>query len=93
MGLITADEVAMAGGKTSSDNSTYYLYTNQNYWSGSPRYFIGGYSSANGFYVSDYGYFAGSTLYYTHGARPVVSLSSKAKLSGSGTYDDVYRVS
>ena len=27
------------------------------------------------------------------GARPVISLSSEVKLSGSGTYNDVYTVS
>ena len=34
VGLITADEVAMAGGKSGSNNSTYYLYTNRSYWLG-----------------------------------------------------------
>ena len=41
VGLITADEVVMAGGKASSANDTYYLYTNNFYWSGSPSYFFG----------------------------------------------------
>ena len=31
-------------------------------------------------------------MYNSYGGRPVVSLSSKAKLSGSGTYNDVYTV-
>ena len=35
----------------------------------------------------------GYTVYYIrYGARPVISLSSKAKLTGSGTYNDVYTV-
>ena len=92
VGLITADEVAMAGGKWATGNSSYYLYTNQNYWLGSPSYFSSG-TYADEFYVNSSGY-----LYYNsgvnslYGARPVVSLSSKAKLSGSGTYNDVYTV-
>mgnify|MGYP007076247320 CR=1 FL=1 len=91
VGLITADEIAMAGGVYETSNSTYYLYTNQMYWSGSPGTF-GSSGNANGFKVDFSGYLNNYTVFYDIGARPVVSLSSKAKLSGSGTYNDVYRV-
>ena len=92
VGLITADEVAMAGGKFETSNSTYYLYTNRLYWSGSPGYFYSG-GNALGFFVNssgnlDYNSYVDNDL----GARPVISLSSKVKLSGSGTYNDVYTV-
>ena len=90
VGLITADEVAMAGGGDGTSNSSYYLYTNQYYWCGSPRDF--GSSSAGEFIVNDYGYLDSRYVNAARGARPVVSLSSKAKLSGSGTYNDVYTV-
>ena len=93
VGLITADEVAMAGGKLGTDNSSYYLYTNQIYWSGSPFYFDSVNSRANEFYVRNYGSVAASPVNIGFGTRPVVSLSPNAKLSGSGTYDDVYTVS
>ena len=93
VGLITADEVAMAGGKDGSSNSTYYLYTNQYYWSGSPNYFYSTYSNAIEFRVDSSGFLDAGHVYSTGGARPVISLSSKAKLSGSGTYNDVYTVS
>ena len=94
VGLITADEVAMAGGVYGSGNtnSSYYLYTNQYYWSGSPYSFYSG-GLAYGFLVFSSGYLGNDFVYITYGARPVVSLSSKAKLSGSGTYNDVYTVS
>ena len=92
VGLITADEVAMAGGKYGTSNSSYYLYTNQNYWSGSPFNFFSG-VSAYGFFVGSSGGLSDSRVSSAYGARPVVSLSSKAKLSGNGTYDDVYTVS
>ena len=90
VGLITADELAIAGGKFETSNSTYYLYTKQLYWSGSPAYFYSGGNSL-GFFVTssgnlDYNAYVDNGL----GARPVVSLSSKAKLSGNGTYNDVY---
>ena len=92
VGLITADEVAMAGGKIGTGNSTYYLYTNQYYWSGSPAYFSSG-GVAIGFYVGSSGRLGNNSVDSDYGVRPVVSLSSKAKLSGSGTYNDVYTVS
>ena len=94
MGLITADEVAMAGGvyESSNVNSSYYLYTNQNYWLGSPCNFTGSYSFANEFFVYDNGRFNGDAMNRSYGARPVVSLSSKAKLSGNGTWNNVYTV-
>ena len=92
VGLITADEVAMAGGKQGLGNSTYYLYTNQNYWSGSPTTSRSS-GGAIGFDVSSFGTLSSSYVNNNSGVRPVVSLSSKAKLSGSGTYNDVYTVS
>ena len=106
VGLITEDEVAMAGGVYGSSNGSYYLYTNQYYWSGSPRYFYGDGSYASEFHVDDGGRIGGSGVddggtFGAHfvdyrdgrGARPVVSLSSKAKLSGSGPYSNPYTVS
>ena len=92
VGLITADEVAMAGVVLGYDNSSYYLYTNQWYWSGSPGYFSGSSGYATGFQVSSLGYMTLNYVNNTSGARPVVSLSSKAKLSGSGTWNKPYVV-
>ena len=97
VGLITADEVAMAGGVygSSNTNSSYYLYTNQNYWSGSPLDFNSSSASALAyeFRVNSLGFLDLQYVKTSYGARPVVSLSSKAKLSGNGTYNDVYTVS
>ena len=91
VGLITADEVAMAGGKYGSDNSSYYLYTDQDYWLGSAF----GFDSSGGAF--EFSVFSSGILYTdyvrsTYGARPVVSLSSKAKLSGDGTWNKPYVV-
>ena len=92
VGLITADEVAMAGGVFGSANDTYYyLYTNQYYWVGSPYDFTGGIATA--FDVSSSGGLSFVNVSSDLGARPVVSLSSKAKLSGNGTYSNPYTVS
>ena len=92
VGLITADEVAMAGGVYGSNNTTYYLYTNQNYWVGSPFYFNSYSTFSDVFFVPSSGSIYDYNVVYSLGARPVVSLSSKVKLSGNGTYNDVYTV-
>ena len=75
-------------------SSSYYLYTNKNYWLGSPFYFTGDYSNAHEFRVDSGGNVDLGVVSNNNNidARPVVSLSSKAKLSGSGTYNDVYTV-
>ena len=93
VGLITADEVAMAGGVNGSNNTTYYLYTNQYYWAGSPYYFHSSNTYALEFQVLSSGNIGSYRVNNDSGVRGVVSLSSKAKLSGSGTYNDVYTVS
>ena len=93
VGLITADEVAMTGGVSSSTNRSYYLYTNQSYWSGSPAYFGGNYSGSSEFSIDSSGRNGNSYVTSTIGVRPIVSLSSKAKLSGNGTYSKPYTVS
>ena len=88
-GLITADEIVLAGGKTGTNN--FYLNNNMAYWAGSPRDFSGSFSvvfvlhPVHGRIVD-----AVSSRYIA--ARGVVSLSSESKLLGSGTYNDVYTV-
>ncbi len=93
VGLITADEVAMAGGVYGGRNTnrSYYLYTNKDYWLGSPIFFSS--SSAYGFRVYSSGPLDNACVNNTYDARPVVSLSSKAKLLGNGTYSNPYTVS
>ena len=100
VGLITADEVAMAGGVDRPvDNNTYYLYTNQYYWSISPSESIVNNTPGSSFayysfefLVSSAGEIKGSDLIDPYGVRPVISLSSKAKLSGNGTWNNPYVV-
>ena len=92
IGLITIDELEMAGNNLSGRNTSYYLHTGADYWAGSPYGFIDG-GDAFEFYVNE-GRFLNYNIVYDHvGARGVVSLSSESKLLGSGTYNDVYIVS
>ena len=91
IGLITIDELEMAGNNWKESNTSYYLHTGHWYWAGSP---CNSYSNgrATGFFVNSYGSLRGDGMYYYIGVRGVVSLSSESKLLGSGTYNDVYTV-
>ena len=90
IGLITIDELEMAGNNWSESNTSYYLHTGAYYWAGSPCEFRD--SSSRGFYVYDDGILTDYIVYGNGGVRGVVSLSSESKLLGSGTYNDVYTV-
>ena len=99
VGLITADEVNMAGADNQfNSNASYYLYIGSDYWTGSPiaysrKQFGGGESREFGVY--DDGRLGAYDVSNDDGSmvRGVVSLSSESKLFGSGTYNDVYVVS
>ena len=90
IGLITIDEVKMAGNNWSESNTSYYLHTGAEYWAGSPNVFFD--SCAREFLVHEVGYLGWPDVSYDRGVRGVVSLSSESKLLGSGTYNDVYTV-
>ena len=90
IGLITIDELEMAGNNWSESNTSYYLHTGAYYWAGSPSDFGGDYSHE--FSVGDDGYLIYDDVNSNYGVRGVVSLSSESKLLGSGTYNDVYTV-
>ena len=93
IGLITADEVAFAGGVNGSSNSSYYLYNNAYYWTMSPHRFTG---DAYVFYVwldgrLD-GYLESTYVTIKLGVRPVINLRSDIPLTGSGTTSDPFRL-
>ncbi len=82
IGLITADEVAFAGGVSGKLNSGYWLYTGQTYWTMSPAYFSSYYSNVDVFYVNDGGYFdCNHSVSYTFGLRPVINLKTDTTFS------------
>ena len=90
IGLITIDELEMAGNNWSESNTSYYLHTGAYYWAGSPGEFIDSISFE--FDVYGDGDLNAYYVYRSDGVRGVVSLSSESKLLGSGTYNDVYTV-
>ena len=94
VGLLTADEINMAGATYSTSNSSYYLYTNQDYWALSPYYF----SNSNGYAYDWYVYLAvalnNGYVSSTRGVRPSVSLKPSTVLAGGdGTGNNPYTVS
>ena len=91
IGLITADEVNMAGARTSYQNQLFYLYTGTYYWTMSPSRFHY-WGVANEFVVVSSGELSGWLLVnYGYGVRPVINLdSSNLQFTGSGTKEDPY---
>ena len=92
VGLITADEVSMAGGVYGDINKSYYLYTGQQYWTMSPYLFPTTNSHVHVFVVWLDGYLSGSPVLYTFGVRPVINIASDVQITGSGTSSDPYVV-
>ena len=91
IGLITADEVNMAGGKSGSRNMLYYLYTGTDYWTMSPSRFRNN-ASAFELYVSSSGELNGwGYVTYGYGVRPVINLNTEnLEFTGTGTMQDPY---
>ena len=85
--LITADELAMAGGVFDTTNTNYYLYNGQYQWTLSPGYFSPSYSNAFVWYVHPSGGLLPWFLVtYSFGARPVINLKADTLITkGDGT--------
>ena len=93
IGLITVDEVILAGGFGGKDNSSYYLNTNQWYYTMSPfRNYTNG--DAGVFSVNPDGSFdAPYAVNYLYSIRPVINLDKNVTISsGDGTIDNPYVV-
>ena len=90
VGLITADEISIAGGLYTRNNSSYYLYTNQAYCTMSPLYFPS--NTAEVFFVNSDGGIGHSWVNSGYGVRPVINLSADVKITGTGTSDNPYIV-
>jgi len=90
VGLITADEIVLAGGYGfNTENTGYYLYTGHTYWTMSPDMFFAGSPLVNSMSIS--GHVSGADIYDTYGIRPTINLESGSLKVGSGTWNDPYR--
>ena len=81
VGLLTADEMNLAGG-TFANNSDFYLYTNKSWWSLSPNHFRYDYAIES--YVGSSGDVGGYTVSDTSGVRPSISLKPGVKIAAGG---------
>ena len=91
IGLVTADEAALAG-VTWNNQKESYLNTGQTYWTMSPYGFSG--SNAYVFYVNSYGCLYHSSVDWTGpGVRPVINLKANVTiLSGDGSSLNPYKI-
>ena len=91
VGLLSTDEIVLAGGWDDS-NSGYYLYSGQKWWASSPYAFRGSYASVR--YVGSVGYANNnSDVNVDNGVRPVFNLKAEVLAQGSGTASDPYHIS
>jgi hypothetical protein len=89
--LLTVDEIAYAGAVYGTDNTTYYLYTGQAWWSLSPSSFRS--SAAYVWLVKSDGSINGLQVGKSNGVRPAISLKSGTTYSsGDGTAETPYVV-
>lgn len=93
VGLLTADEVSMAGAST-LENKSFYLY-NENIKSA--YYLMTGAEYKNGIYYPFLVSTDGSLVTTTSGnllrsVRPVINIIKNAKVIGTGTKDDPYQI-
>ena len=87
IGLITADEVAYAGGHWNSTNSKYYLYPGFEFWTLSPLYT----TSYVNFFVAGTG-LSGTCRDCSFEVRPVISISGTALNFGDGTMNNPFKI-
>jgi len=94
IGLITADEVILAGALYTTSNPSYYLYSGNGYWTMSPSHF--GDSNADEFNVSTSGYLNVNRVdNSTNGVRAVLTLESDAlkySTNSNGTINHPFTV-
>ena len=96
VGLITADELALAGYAYAQNNTTTYLQENATdtyWWSLSPNYF-NGYSAYVWYVYGSIGSFDNfNDVFNTNGVRPSISLKSTTNVTGNGTSDSPFIIS
>lgn len=95
IGLITVDEIQLAGAYNGLRNYNYYLYTGNYYWTMSPSHFIIGRSSASSYELAPglNDSISSSWVGGKFGVRPVINLKANSLKSGDGTMTKPYRVS
>ena len=93
VGLMTADEIVLAGGKYNVMNTKYYLYNGYYNWTLSASYFNTNDAYSFMWLMTPSGSIDHNSPTSVLGVRPVINLSSETLLTGgSGTENDPYIV-
>jgi hypothetical protein len=96
VGLLTADEVAFAGGTYNISNNTQYLYSGESFWTISPAYdawytgedmatFVSIAVLKNGYLDVTY-----NCVRCEDGVRPVINLRAGVEFTGDGSFENPY---
>ena len=94
VGLITADEVVLAGGKYNIRNEKYYLNSTRDFLTMTPYNFDSSYVRSAIFAVGYAGSLSITRVSYYNDARPVININKDVLIqSGDGTMDNPYCLS
>lgn len=88
VGLLTADEVVLAGGTFNVNNYSYYLYNGENFFTMTPSEYYNYISYV--FTVNTSGMLTSTPTNYSLGVRPVINIIPNVTVSGTGTMDNPY---
>ena len=88
VGLLTADDIALAGGAYNVPNYNYYLYNGGSFFTSSPAEFRK--NQAYIMIVDNTGSLATDKTDSTHEIRPVINIDSSLTFEGSGTVNNPY---
>ena len=92
VGLLTVDEIMLAGGKDYISNTSYYLYTGTEYWTLTSRAFIS--DGSREYLVTVDGSITHGYVKNALGVRPTISLKPENIISsGNGTAENPYVIS
>lgn len=90
VGLLTADEVNIAGGLYNTNNTSYYLANGENFISITPAEYYN--YKASVFAVNNSGALVITPTTTQYGVRPVINLNSELTVSGEGTINNPYTI-
>ena len=93
IGLISADEVMLAGGLYDALNEKYYLENESTFWTGSPGRFHASYATLRIWKVDAFGLAFPSDPMATYGVRPVINIKANVEISsGDGSLENPYQL-
>lgn len=92
VGLLSADEAAVAGNVNGLSYYKNYLYSGNNYWTSTPVSFSTKDDNTGMWIVKGEGSIGGSYLNSTHQIRPVINIKSDILFKGEGTIKSPYEM-